>query len=356
MKVLYLYRYAILGGVSTQLANRLRYLRKFCEPHFGFLRDYGGRVAFGDYPYTCILKDNNSIISYINKVRFDVIIVIDTNEVYDAIAKSNFKGLLINEVHTTTSNLNTLSELRKSTPMDALITPSRYLQERIYNEFNFLGVRPVYVVENCLDTELFKYRKLGIKSEKKIILWIGKLDDHKNWKLFLLISHSIKQKRRDCEFWMVGGYTAPDKVVYDMLNEVNRLGLFSDFRWIPRVEYKDMPTLYSMTAKSGGVYISTSQNESFGMTVAESLACRCPVVAPKVGAIPEILDGELSYCLYESNNVRQAVNKVISLIEDKKRRRNILKVGEKRINDKYNIEMIGSKYLDIIRNLNKKSV
>lgn len=348
MKILYLYRYGILGGVSTQLTNRLKYLKKFCQPHFVFLKDYGVRITFGNYPYVAILENLDAVVKYINKNKFDVIIVIDTNEAYKAIKMSNFNGVVINEVHTTTTNLKALNNLRENAPMDAIITPSKYLKKRISSEFKFDDIKPVYVVENCLDTELFKYQKIERKSNKKIILWVGKLDNHKNWKSFLSIAHSIKQMRQDCEFWLVGGYTAPNKVVNELLGKVNFFNLFNDFKWLPRVEYSDMPRLYSITTESGGLYINTSLNESFSMTIVESLACKCPVVAPNVGAIPEILNGKLSNYLYEANNENEAILKIFTLLDDLEKRNNLLKIGEKIVKGKYSIEKVGKKYFEIL--------
>jgi glycosyltransferase involved in cell wall biosynthesis len=53
-----------------------------------------------------------------------------------------------------------------------------------------------------------------------------------------------------------------------------------------------------MAAASGGCLLITSQNESFGMTAAEALACRCPVVASRVGALPDLLTGPLAQGLF----------------------------------------------------------
>lgn len=352
MKVLYLYRYGILGGVSTQLVNRMKYLKNFCEPHFGFLKDYGIKSSFGNYPFVYFFENIESLANLISANSFDIIIAIDTNEVYEAILKSRFKGIVINEVHTTyEQGLRKFQDLIGNVEMDAVITPSQYLKQRILSQFMSKSSIPIYVVENCLDNKLFNYQYPESIPGKKIILWVGKLDAHKNWPSFLSIAQSIRLLRQDCEFWLVGGYTAPKKVSEYLLNMVDSLGLSDCFKWIPRVEYNKMPELYSLTAASGGVYVSTSQNESFGMTITESLACGCPIVAPRVGAIPEILNDKLSYYLYEPDNEEQCVEKILSLIEDSSIRNYLTETGDKKVAACYSIEHIGEKYFETLSNI-----
>lgn len=352
LKILYLYRYGILGGVSTQLINRMHYLKNYCEPHFGFIKDYGVISAFGGYPHVCELASIQEIIDYINKYHFDAIIPIDTNEAYEAILKSNFKGTVVNEVHTTyEQNLRKLQLLQQNEPIDAIMTPSQYLQNRIMYEFKFDGVVPIYVVENCLDTELFENQAVRNFYDKRIILWVGKLDDHKNWRSFLSIAHSIREKIDDCEFWLVGGYTAADNVVESLRAEIKKHGLHHILRWIPRAAYHNMPKIYRAAANSGGCFISTSQNESFGMAIIEALACNCPCIVPNVGAIPEIMDGGLSNCLYTSNNEDEAISKILFFMENHRHRYEIMRLGRKKIIENYSIDTIGKKYIKILMNI-----
>ncbi|MDD3894906.1 MAG: glycosyltransferase family 4 protein [Syntrophomonadaceae bacterium] len=352
MKILYLYKYGVLGGVSTQLLNRLKYLINFCEPHFGFLQDYGIKSSFEDYPFVYFPENIAAIIKLINKNNYDIIITIDTNEVYEAIRQANFKGIVINEVHTTyEKSLKTFQNLIGNTAMQAVITPSNYLKQRILREFMLDSSIPIYVVENCLDNRLFAYQPPIINPAKKIILWVGKLDDHKNWLSFLSISALIRSLRKDCQFWLVGGYTAPEKVRRHLREMVNRLGLTDCFKWITRAEYAEMPALYSLTVASGGVCVSTSRNESFGMTIIEALACGCPSIAPSVGAIPEILDKELSFYLYEPGNEAQSAEKILFLIKDTGIRKYLTEVGRKTVAACYTIENIGEKYLATVNNI-----
>ena len=40
---------------------------------------------------------------------------------------------------------------------------------------------------------------------KKIVLWVGRIDPHKNWKLFLKIASELSKLDEKLIFWVVGG-------------------------------------------------------------------------------------------------------------------------------------------------------
>jgi glycosyltransferase involved in cell wall biosynthesis len=170
------------------------------------------------------------------------------------------------------------------------------------------------------------------------------LDEHKNWPLFLDVAEQLTQMGFEGQFWMVGGETAKPHTVQHLLNEAKRKGVLRRLYWIPRLEYERMPLVYTLTQASGGISLSTSRNESFGMTVLESLACSCPPLAPNVGALGEVLDGELAACLYEPSGAGEIARKVIQLLEDSALRERLVSVGKAKIEQHYTIDSAASLY------------
>jgi glycosyltransferase involved in cell wall biosynthesis len=84
-----------------------------------------------------------------------------------------------------------------------------------------------------------------------------------------------------------------------------------------------MPRLLDATRDSGGVVVSTSRSESFGMTVAEAMARRCAVVVPAQGPFPEyVRDGENGLC-YRPGSVQEAAHRVEVLLSDAAFRRRL---------------------------------
>jgi glycosyltransferase involved in cell wall biosynthesis len=96
------------------------------------------------------------------------------------------------------------------------------------------------------------------------------------------------------------------------------------------------------------ILIHPSKLESFGFVIAEALAMRIPVVAFRVGAVPEIVDDNFSGFLLEPFNTIEMANAVIKLIKSKKMRLEFGLNGRNKIealfNSKINIENLINKH------------
>jgi len=350
MKLLYIYRYALLGGVTTQLANRLRFLEDQVEVHFAFLEDQGGSTVFEGYPHVRVCSSMRALVQLISGDQFDLISVIDTPEAYAALRKARYTGAVVNEVHTTTTNLRYLERINRQR-IDAFVVPSQYMKRRLREEYGIGRAPPCFQIPNCVDTDVFRSRVVTSVPNYRIIAWVGKLDDHKNWKWFLKIASTMDE----IAFWMVGGETASDETVRQLFALAGQFNVLKRLRWLPRVEYSMMPVLYSQVAQSGGVLLSTSTDESFGMVAAEALACGCPIVAPRSGAISEVLGNTLSCCLYPSGDQDAALHRVSVLLGNSEHRQRCHDEGRRQITACYSLEAVARKYLPILKAISDSS-
>ncbi len=347
MRILYIYRYLLLGGVTTQLANRLGYLRSVSDPHFIFLTNHGGRTAFGDYDKLHVMDEPSSIYEYIKKHQFDLIVAIDTKEITDYLIEVNCDIPIVQEVHGISYKLNYLVE-EDSNKFEGYIVPSAYSKERIVEDYHAPEER-TFVVPNCLDTDLFSPAETESITNKKIICWVGKLNDHKNWQGFLDLAEKIAKTRNDCVFWLVGGETASVKATKHFFSESNKRTL--RIHWIDRMEYNEMPELYSMVSQSGGCTVSTSKGESFGMSLIEAMACGCPAIAPEVGAIPEIYTGSLQRLTYELHDLTSCATIVNQLLDNQIERREQITSGLEKVRQNYSIDHVVTQYYELLKHL-----
>ena len=112
-----------------------------------------------------------------------------------------------------------------------------------------------------------------------------------------------------------------------------------------------MPWIYSLVGASAGVTLSVTKDESFGMSVAEAMACECPVVCPNVGALPELLEGDLESSMYPGGEIEAAAERVVSLLDSANERERLLKAGRKRIVERYSLEIVGAQYMELLSGL-----
>ncbi len=352
MKVLYCYKYAILGGVCTQLINRLDVLQDagLMEAEIVFWMDMGIQKTLGGYP-THIEPDGNKVKELIASRGFDAVVIIDTPEYQEAL--DDLEDVpIITEIHTTTElGLEYLT--RRNWTTSGYIVPSEYSRTMLRERFGVGEDAPVRVVPNSLDARLFPRVAAGRSCPRRIFGWVGKLDDHKDWRTFLALAARTCAAGMDVEFWALGGETASLKQQTDLLDECERLNLHSRFRWFPRVEYRAMHRVYSSVRDSGGAMIVTSINESFGMSVLEALVCGCPVVASRVGALPEIADGRPYVGFYELGDLDEAVGVAAEFLKPDVAAtlRECLDGDRQRLLECYSSEAIGPLYLDALREL-----
>ncbi len=79
------------------------------------------------------------------------------------------------------------------------------------------------------------------------------------------------------------------------------------------------------------LYLNTSLHEGIPLSILEAMACEKPVVAPKVGGIPEIISDGENGILVESRDAQKFANSCLRLMQDKDMRFTMGKNASKRI-------------------------
>jgi glycosyltransferase involved in cell wall biosynthesis len=77
-----------------------------------------------------------------------------------------------------------------------------------------------------------------------------------------------------------------------------------------------MPRVLDGVRASGGVLVSTSRGESFGMAVVEGMARGCAVVVPSLGPFPEFVEHGVTGRMYRPGDERQAAMEVAVFLQD----------------------------------------
>lgn len=351
MKILFVYQFCSLGGCETVLRNRLVGFRALgIEPHVALLRDLGGGAVFDGFPNVTWPCGTERLAQIVEEGRFDVIAAIDTPQVYPVLQRTRFAGTLVTEVHTNRiDNLQYLYDVA-TTGTKLLITPSRYEVELVLREFPSLRGGPVSirVVPNPVDTELF--RPLDVPTPpRRLVGWVGRLEDEKNWPYFVEIAATLAAARRDVDFLVVGGWTVTDYIKRQFLDAVKQRGLMRRLRWVSSLPYDAMPRFYSLLARSGGCLVPTSVIEPFGMSVIEAMACGCPVAATRVGAFQELIDDGRTGRLFDLADARGAAARVSSLLDEGPLRDGVIAAAGRAIAEKYAPAPVVRQYLEALR-------
>ena len=222
---------------------------------------------------------------------------------------------LIIETHTSIlANLRYLKELDNGA-MRGIITVSKYMRQLIADTMD-QSTMSIEVFPNVLDCDKFTSHDAESKASglNPMLTWIGKIDDHKDWKSLIRISELILRKISNLEIVIIGGETAPQERAMELLDFSLESGVIHRLRWIDRVNHDAMVEVYGSTIASRGVILSTSKGESFGMALLEGLLSGAPTVAPRNSAVPELTEESSGFQLYPEGDIESAANICIGLL------------------------------------------
>ena len=113
-----------------------------------------------------------------------------------------------------------------------------------------------------------------------------------------------------------------------------QLGLTRNISFLGAVEHRQVPELL----KNVDIFVMPSIREGFGVAAVEAQAMEIPVVAMKVGGIPEVVRDGITGILVEPRNPEQLARAIIELIENPEKRKEMGKEGRKYVLSHYRWE------------------
>jgi glycogen synthase len=174
---------------------------------------------------------------------------------------------------------------------DGVIAVSEAMKEDVQALY---GVAPerVRVIHNGIDPEEYRPRaapdtliRLGVDPSVPIVLFVGRITRQKG---ILHLVRAIRYLDAGVQVVLCAGAPDTPEIAAEMAALVEQVQGDSeiDIVWLPEMLPKpDLIALYSHAA----VFVCPSVYEPFGIINLEAMACETPVVASKVGGIPEIV-------------------------------------------------------------------
>jgi len=206
------------------------------------------------------------------------------------------------------------------------------LTEDMKREIKKICDRNIFVIPNGIDLKKFENlsrkearSKLQIEEDEKIIIFVGTLRSVKGVKHLIQAMVAIGREDTRAKLMLVGnGKERPG------LEElVKELVLERQVSFIGRAPNEDVPEY--MVASD--VFVLPSLSESFGIVNLEAMASGLPIVASKVGGLPEIVrDGKNGF-LVEPKNPEQIAEKVLLLLGNDELRRSISEINKEKAKD-----------------------
>lgn len=156
---------------------------------------------------------------------------------------------------------------------------------------------------NGVDTNEFKISG-KLPQDKKVVGYIGALEKVKGADLLSELFAAIKKKNPTVSFVIIGEGTLKESVQAEALT--NDL----DVHFVGQIPFEEIPN-YLQTID---VLVMPSRNEGLGMIILEAHAMGIPVVAAKVGGIPEAIGHEEDLIDFDEQLVDQMAQRTVTLL------------------------------------------
>jgi glycosyltransferase involved in cell wall biosynthesis len=173
-------------------------------------------------------------------------------------------------------------------------------------------------------------RVMGIRDGRFVVGWIGRMTAVKRTDVVLMAFRRLRDEGVDAVLCMVGD--GPDRrSVEDLAGE---LGIMRDSLF-PGYQEDVGPFFAAFDA-----FVLPSGNEGTPVTAIEALSSGCPVVATRVGGVPDVVtDGEDGF-LVEPGDVDGLAAKLALLANDPALRATMGDAGRKRMRGRYTVDRL----------------
>ena len=181
---------------------------------------------------------------------------------------------------------------------DAVIAVSHGVRQDVLDCYPAVDPDRIHVIYNGIDPEIYRRQpspetltRFGIDPSRPFVLFNGRLTRQKG--LPLLLAAVLKLDRG---YQVVIVASSPDtpEIAAEVAALAGRVSAErGNLTWIDHfISREDLIHLHSHAA----VFVCPSIYEPFGLVILEAMACETPVVASRVGGIPEIVvEGETGY-------------------------------------------------------------
>ena len=204
----------------------------------------------------------------------------------------------VSTFHNVYGHQNTIKKLYNKglAKTDYIVAISKYVKEEIVEHYN-INQKKIIVINNGIDTDFYDakineeinfinfIKRKNILSDKKIILYPGRLTEWKGQLEFLNIVEKLKDS--PYIFYFVGD----DKnIIYTkkLTNEIRKKNLNYNCRILGHLDKNELKMMYHC---SDLVISSPLKAEGFGRIISESLAMKKMIVAYNFGGVNNQLKG-----------------------------------------------------------------
>jgi len=226
--------------------------------------------------------------------------------------------------------------------VDAFIAVSHFYAARM-REAMSLPEEKVHVVYNGIGAE--GYEQAASAPDPPVIGYLGRLCPAMGFDILVEAFITLKASVPKVQLRMAGGWLSNDEPFLDAARErLAEAGVAEgDVEFLPNLQRKEKQAfLRSLSVLS----VPARHAEAFGMYVLEALGMGVPVVVPRHGAFPELLDATGGGVLYEPDDPEALAVSLKALLDAPERARSLGAAGRETVLRDFTVERMAA---DVLR-------
>lgn len=227
---------------------------------------------------------------------------------------------------------------RKIPPDKIVVTGNAILNEKRYDSQSLKDIRD----------KLFK--KYGVCEESRKVLFIGRKELYKGiYELYEAVEQLACEEDINLSFFLVGPGTPEFSDLWQSWMNCSHKVKLIDFDVVSDIEKEAL-------LESCDILVLLSRFEAFGIVFLEAWKYGKPVIGSDTKAVHEVIK-DAGLCA-EYGNVDDLKEKIKKILFNENLARKLGEAGRKKLENKYSLDIIGEKVLNVYRSLNghKKKV
>jgi glycosyltransferase involved in cell wall biosynthesis len=237
-----------------------------------------------------------------------------------------------------------------------LTTPSNHLAEAVVEAFA-VKRSSIKVVPNAIDTDIFFPARKEGAGDTITLLYVGRIERAKG--VFVLaeaLTRILKTCGKSLRCMYVGREktTSQRESVSQKLRDLfSKEGIAGFIEIVGAVPGREKLLQYYQRCD---IFINPSLiYESFSYTCLEAMSCAKPVIASKIGGIPEVVDDGKTGFLFEPANVGELTDRIRILIDDEEKRKSMGAKARERAKKFFDAAKVASENLKAYERIRSKS-
>ena len=198
----------------------------------------------------------------------------------------------------------------------------------------------IEVIPNFIDTERFKrlprehFKQAICPNREKLLVHVSNFRPVKRATEVVDVFRNLQQQGHGLKLLLVGD--GPDRVSAE--HRARELGVCDDIRFLGKQE--PVEEILSIA----DIFLMPSGSETFGLAALEAMACGVPVIASRIGGLPElVLNGETGF-LCELGDIDGYTNAANQLLTDEALHQRMADASRRRAVEEFDTGIIVPQY------------